>query len=103
MIVLWVASCATLKNGHTEVACPSLEGASQIPADAEIVVVGEMHGTREMRGPAAFQRRPTSCECGGKRRVLAIITTRRLAAQRLLELGFQQPNPRPPEPMAPFV
>ncbi len=41
-----------------------------------------------------------TCECGGKRRVLAIITTRRLAAQRLLELGIQQPQSRPPKPMA---
>ena len=42
-----------------------------------------------------------TCECGGKRRVLAIITTRRLAAQRLSELGLEQAHPhRPPTPMA---
>jgi len=42
-----------------------------------------------------------TCECGGKRRVLAIISTRRLAAQRLLELGLQHAHPqRLPEPMA---
>jgi len=42
-----------------------------------------------------------TCECGGKRRVLAIITTRRLAAQRLGDLGLEQAHPhRPPKPMA---
>lgn len=42
-----------------------------------------------------------TCACGGKRRVLAIITTRRLAAQRLAELGLAQAHPQnPPKPMA---
>ena len=42
-----------------------------------------------------------TCECGGKRRVLAIITTRRLAAQRLAELGLERALPHsPPIPMA---
>lgn len=42
-----------------------------------------------------------TCECGGKRRVLAIITTRRLAAQRLAELGLAHAHPQnPPKPMA---
>ena len=41
-----------------------------------------------------------TCECGGKRRVLAVITTRRLAAQRLLELGIQQAQREAPKPVA---
>lgn len=42
-----------------------------------------------------------TCECGGKRRVLAIITTRRLAAQRLAELGLHHNEPQqPPKPLA---
>ena len=42
-----------------------------------------------------------TCECGGKRRVLAIITTRRLAAQRLAQLGLHRAQPeQPPRPRA---
>ena len=42
-----------------------------------------------------------TCECGAKRRVMAIITTRRLAAQRLSELGLEQAQPqKTPKPMA---
>ena len=42
-----------------------------------------------------------TCECGGKRRVTAIITSRRLAAERLAELGISQALPQcPPKPMA---
>ena len=34
-----------------------------------------------------------ACACGGKRRVLAVITTRRLAAQRLAELRLEESKP----------
>ena len=42
-----------------------------------------------------------TCRCGGKRKVLAIVTSRRTAEELLRNLGLLEPRPPPPVAQGP--